>query len=99
MGMTPVARSTMMRTRMKTITQMIMIIFMFFHQNLRATFCDVVLKCSDCWGWVRKGGVSEIRGVPEEGPPAIQQKYLRANKLLNTEIIYPCSPSPTHLYL
>lgn len=39
-----------MRMKMNTITQMMIIIFMFFHQNLRATFCDVVLKCSDCRG-------------------------------------------------
>lgn len=34
----------------KTTTQMRTIILTFFHQNFRATFCDVVLKCSDCWG-------------------------------------------------
>ena len=50
MGMAPVAKSTMKRTMIKTITQMRTIIFTFFHQNFRATFCDVVLKCSDCWG-------------------------------------------------
>ena len=46
--MTLVAKSTMKRMMIKTITQMMTIIFTFFHQNFRATFWDVVLKCSDC---------------------------------------------------
>lgn len=47
MGMVPVAKSTMRMMMIRTITQMMTIIFTFFHQNFRATFCDVVLKCSD----------------------------------------------------
>lgn len=47
MGMVPVAKSMMRMRMIRTITQMMTIIFTFFHQNFRATFWDVVLKCSD----------------------------------------------------
>lgn len=46
--MTPVA-SRMMRIRMmRAMIQIMAIILIFFHQYFRATFCEVVLKCSDC---------------------------------------------------
>lgn len=46
-GMTLVANRMMRMMMMATMTQMMAIILTFFHQYLRATFCEVVLKCSD----------------------------------------------------
>lgn len=71
--MAPVLKSTMRRMKMNTTTQMSTIIFTFFHQNLRATFCDVVLKCSDCQGQGKVRGLGLPTGhKPRQ--PAERQK-------------------------
>lgn len=69
--MTPVAKRMMKMRMMATMRPMITMVLMFFHQYLRATFCVVVLKCSDCGvhrGLGTHGGRSEWEA---EQPPIV----------------------------